>query len=72
MVFRFINQLSTVFDFSSEVCNPHNLGVGSAVQSFNEHGVIKWIGKLTGIKETYAGLEMVSMKYTSKYVAMIK
>ena len=46
---------------AGEVNNPHKLVVGSEVQYLNtEHyGVIKWIGTLPGVKQPYAGVEMV-------------
>ncbi len=46
--------------------NPYNLGVGSTVQlmsiSPNEpprYGVIRWIGPMSGVEGTIAGVEMV-------------
>ena len=44
------------------VSNPFDLTVGSAVQYLlksEQYGVIKWIGTLSGSKETFAGVEMV-------------
>lgn len=43
----------------SENDNPYNLGVGSAVQYFEQYGVIKWIGTFSGDKKVYAKVEMV-------------
>ena len=41
--------------------NPYNLEVGSVIQYGEpaQCGVIKWIGKLPGQEEIYAGVEMV-------------
>ena len=63
-----------LFTFSPESNNPHNLGVGSAVQYRNsdQYGVIKWIGTISGSKDLYAGVEMVRRyKILSEFVAFM-
>ena len=39
--------------------NPYNFVVGSAVKHFEQYGVVKWMGTLTGDRKLYAKIELV-------------